>query len=58
MKRARFQLLVLWHARQFSPLGMWRLDLPLALVPLWQLAQRPSTRLWSTLRMVFQVTLV
>ncbi len=47
-----FQLLVLWQLRQLvEPTGMCVPDLPVAALPLWQLAQLVAAvkPLWSTL---------
>ena len=37
------QLKVLWQAAQFVVVGMWSAGLPVAMLPLWQLKQVPST---------------
>src|SRR6185369_2736336 len=45
-----FHALVPWQESQLVvPTGMWVAPLPLAPVPLWQLAQLVETTLWSTL---------
>ena len=46
---AGFQALVVWQSSQLLPLVMWPLFLPVAAVPLWQLAQGAVTVLWSKL---------
>ncbi len=43
-----FHVRVLWQASQVLVLLMWPAGLPVALVPLWQVAQVPgATPLWS-----------
>ena len=41
--RADVQLVVEWQSSQVLELAMWVADLPVAVVPLWQLEQVPMT---------------
>jgi hypothetical protein len=41
------QALVVWQLSQVLELGRWLRDLPVAVVPLWQLKQPEVTPLWS-----------
>ena len=47
---AGLQVAVLWQASQAVVLGICVGFLPVAVVPLWQLAQVPCTCVWSTRR--------
>jgi Na+-transporting NADH:ubiquinone oxidoreductase subunit NqrB len=42
------QASVEWQALQASLVGMWFVPLPVAIAPSWQLAQVPTTWVWST----------
>lgn len=47
LKVAGFQALVRWQASQAWVVTMWLLVLPVAVVPLWQVAQVPgATPVW------------
>ena len=43
LKLAGVQALVRWQVEHSAVVAMWLAGLPLALVPLWQLAQVPMT---------------
>ena len=49
---------VTWQESHPSVVGMCVAGLPAAVVPLWQLAQVPSTSTWSTLRAGFHAVVV
>jgi hypothetical protein len=42
-KRAGVHAVVVWHRSHAAVVGKWLEGLPFAVVPLWQLAQLPST---------------
>jgi hypothetical protein len=42
VKVAGVQAVVLWHVSQEAVVGIWPLGLPIAMVPLWQVAQVPG----------------
>ena len=46
-KRAGVQAVVVWQSPQVFALGMWLVGLPVAVVPLWQVAQAAVTPEWS-----------
>jgi hypothetical protein len=50
LKVAGFQALVLWQVSQEAVVGTWLADLPVAVLPLWQVEQAPgATPVWLKL---------
>ncbi len=50
LKVAGFQALVLWQLSQAAVVGIWPADLPVAVLPLWQVEQAPgATPVWLKL---------
>ena len=46
-KRAPEKVAVVWQSSQRFDVGGWLVGLPIAVLPLWQLAQFPTTPKWS-----------